>query len=158
MVTPELLEHIIPNWPYDHIFRRPNGRNDWYFCKICMRAFPIYWVPKHVWKATGFRRKVVCKHCLEEIIPNPEYCTIEEYLVDGHWGGEERKKKLSGIWGLPEEEPPEPRTKAEIEDLLSKGECTICYARTPTKVKKMCKRCAKETCIGPYNLGDWEKL
>lgn len=43
-----------------------------------------------------------------------------------------------------------------MKDLLAKGECTICYARSPAEVKKMCTLCAKETCIGPYNLGDWE--
>ena len=152
MVTIELLKQILPPWPLKMVDLRPDGRDDWYFCQICARAYPIYWVPRHIWRASGYGKKSICKHCLEEKIPNPEYCTIEEYLADNHYGGEERLKHLRGIWDLPEEAAPAPLTRREIQEHLSRGECTICFAKSPAEVRKMCALCARETCIGPCNL------
>lgn len=155
MVTPELLNHIIPPWPLDLTHRRPDGREFWYICQICMRAYPIFWVPTPIWRKSGFKRKSVCKHCFESVIPHPKYCTIDEYMDERIYHDnpiilERIRNELIAVWGQPEEEAPKPRTWKEIKGLLSKGECTIQYATSSKKVIKMCELCARETCAGPY--------
>lgn len=163
MVTTELLNHIIPPWPLKLTDRRPGGRNDWYFCQICMRAYPIFWVPETIWRESGFKRKSVCKHCFEARVPHPKYCTVDEYMKERIYDlapieKEQRRNALLAVWDQPEENAPEPRTPEEIKGLLSIGECTIQYATTPAEVKEMCKLCARQTCIGPYALGEWEEF
>lgn len=160
MVTAELLCNIIPVL-LDLTHRRPGGRDFWYICQICMRAYPIYWVPTPIWRKSGFKKKSVCKHCFESVIPHPKYCTIDEYMQEAMWANadnpvifERIKNGLIAVWGQPEEEPPEPRTWNEIKGLLSKGECTIQYATSSAQVMKMCKLCSRLKCVGPYAYGD----
>ncbi len=179
MVTDKQFVHFFPPFNSKLADRRPGGRETWYICKQCRRAFPRYMVDDKSWRASGFRVGAICKHCLEERVPNPKYQTLEEYtenrkqqrnkiakIMEKNHPGEKSewteadtkrfKEFMLDTWDKEEEPIPLDRTNEELEAMLSKGECTIAYANAPKDVKAMCRLCANETCPGPYVYGDWE--
>lgn len=155
--------------------RRPDGRSRWYICKVCRRAFPIYIADDRTWRESGFRMGAVCKHCLEEMVPDAKYISLEEYVngeiaswkkiaeyshkpFDVEKETKEYIESMRSIWDQPEEDVPPDRTPKELEIMLSKGECTIAYANAPVDVRVMCRLCTNEDCLGPNLLGDWEDV
>ncbi len=116
---------------------------------------------------------VVCKHCLEEKVPDAKYESLEEYTkgqVEARKSAAEWDKQpfdiekvtekfiesMKSTWGRPEEDVPPERTIDELEIMLSEGKCTIAYANATKDVRAMCRLCTNETCPGPYLLGEWE--
>ena len=173
MVSDKRFAHFFPpDFGAKIADRRPGGRATWYICKQCRRAFPRFMVDDASWKASGFRVGAVCKHCLEESVPNPKYQTLDEYVANTSKIGKRLVKDFPGwneaqtkafkvglldTWDKEEEPIPPERTAKELEAMLSKGECTIAYANAPSDVRAMCRLCINETCPGPYLYGNWEE-
>jgi len=175
MVTDSEFKHFFPRFGQKMASLRPGGRATWYICRICHRAHPRYMATEETWRKSGFRLGAICKHCLEMVVPDAKYESLDEYveshkkLADnmaqkfGHkwaWGDdriEAFKNGLLDTWDKPEEEPPAPCFPYELIEMQKKGICTIQYAKNTRQVRSFCKKCCKKGCPGPYMLGDWEK-
>lgn len=174
MVSDERFAHFFPPFGMKMSERRPDGRSTWYICKICRRAHPRYIADNRSWKQGGFRVGAVCKHCLEEKVPDAKYVSLEEYakgqvaarklfcakFENRSFDVEKETRKfiesMKPTWDQPEEDVPPERTTDELEIMLSHGKCTIAYANSTKDVRAMCRLCTNETCQGPYMLGEWE--
>jgi hypothetical protein len=81
-----------------------------YECKKCGQRFPIYWVSDSDWRKSGYGTKTICKTCLEKRVPEPRYCTLDEYIekrintrgTEGYVV-ENTRRVLNHIWNLPAE-------------------------------------------------------
>ena len=65
-----------------------------YQCKKCYQRFPIWWVAPAEWRAGcrqgGWKRTAtICKQCFEEVILDPHYFTVDEYMAVRASGSDE---------------------------------------------------------------------